>query len=119
MVACSDLTKFGLTIVCATVAVAGCAGRRPPTAKMSAAVTRVVVAEDADASHYAPLEMRLAREKLARAQKAEHEHDNDEAERLAEQSSADAELAQAKASAEKARRNADEMRKAVDALGGP
>jgi hypothetical protein len=117
-VASSGLTRFGLAIICATVAIAGCAGRRPPTAQMSAAATRVVAAEDADASRYAPLEMRVAREKLDGAEKAAYDHDNDEAKRLAEESSADAELAQAKADAEKARRTADEMRKAVDALGG-
>ena len=101
--------NFGAAVLCMAALLGGCAARHPPAA-LSIAAVRVMDADDADASQYAPLEMRLAREKVDGARKAFHEDDYDESKRLAEEASADAHLAQVKARTERTRRQADQVR---------
>jgi uncharacterized protein DUF4398 len=96
----------------------GCSARRPPTAQLSTAEVEVRQADDAQASQYAPLELRLAREKLDRARTAMHDEDYDRARRLADEAYADAQLADAKARSAKAQKNAEEARKSIEELKG-
>ena len=63
---------------------------------MSDAEALIERARAADAPQYAPVEMRFAEEKLARARAAMADKDYDEASRLLSESEVDAELAIAK-----------------------
>jgi hypothetical protein len=94
----------------------GCANYRRPDAQLAQADLAVRDAEQADASRLAPLEMRLARDKLGRARAAIDDDDNLRARRLAEQALADAQLAESRARAEKAERTAREARHTVGVL---
>ena len=67
-----------------------CASIPPPESQMGKADLALRKAEQADAAHYAPLEMRVARTKLEGARAAMRENENLEARRLAEQAKLDA-----------------------------
>jgi hypothetical protein len=73
-------------------------------------------AESLRAWDYSPLDLWVAREELARAERAMDDEDYDRARRLAEQALADAELAAAKVRSERARRRAAHLRRSLEAL---
>jgi hypothetical protein len=106
------------TILATAILIAGCSTARPPTAKLATADVAIREAEEADAARYAPLEMRLAREKLEKARRATDDDEHERARRLSEQAFVDAELAEAKADAEKARAKTEHARESVEALRG-
>ena len=109
--------RVGVVLAVGTVAVAGCAPKRHPSAvRLETAEVAIREAEVSGAAQYAPLDLRLAREKLDRARRALDDDDGDRAHRLSEEALADAQLAEAKTNSEKARYNADEMRKDIEAL---
>jgi hypothetical protein len=83
---------------------------------MVAADVAVREAEESGAGEHAPLELRLAREKLDEAKRAIDGDEYELARRLAEQAYVDAQLAEAKAHSEKAREAAQEVRRTVDAV---
>jgi hypothetical protein len=99
-------------------ALAACSNARPPTAKVSTADVAIQKAEERDAARYAPLEMRLAREKLEKARRAMDDDEYERARRLSEQAFVDAELAEAKADAQRAREKTDQVRESVESLRG-
>jgi hypothetical protein len=68
------------------------------------------------ASQYAPLELRMARDKFDKAQRAMNNKEYIHARRLAEEALVDAELAEAKASSEDARRTANELQQSLETL---
>jgi len=96
--------------------VAACASTPAPTASLQAARTAISNAERADAGQYAGGELGEARTKLASADTAVTEKNMIMAERLAEQSRAEAELASAKTAASKAKAVNEEMQRSTDAL---
>lgn len=85
------------------LALAACAGTPPPNQQLWLATEAVAHAMSAGGAQYAPLEMRLARDKLHRATVAVTIKDHDTARTLAEQAQGDARLAEAKAGSAKAR----------------
>lgn len=93
----------------------GCAGA-PAVDSAAPAELAVNRAIEAKAAEYAPLELRLANEKLEGARRAMNEQEYEEAGRLAESAGADARLAEAKARAEAARKQAQEIRVTIDTL---
>lgn len=101
----------------ALAAIAGCSSERPPVDALSAADLAVRQAETSKAPQSAPLELRLAHEKLDSARQAMDKDDYEKARRMAEEALVDAQLAQAKAESESARKNADELRRSIEALG--
>ena len=109
-------TWVGLSIAVGAVIVGGCAARRGPTPRVQSAEVALREAEVSGSAQYAPLELRLAREKLDQARRAMDDDDRDRAWRLSEEALADAQLAEAKTNSEKARRNAEEVRKSIEAL---
>jgi uncharacterized protein DUF4398 len=117
MLAHRRVAWFGLSVLGTAALLAGCAGEPRPTAKMATADVNFRKAEEDQAAQYAPLEMRLAREKLEAARKAIDDDQYAKARRLSEEASADAELAAAKARAERARHDTDEMRRTVGTIG--
>ena len=93
-----------------------CSSRRPPTAQLSTADLAVRSASDQTASQHAPLDLRLAREKLDKARNAIDDDEYDRAERLAEEALVDAQVAEAKTRAAKSRETLQQTRQDIDAL---
>jgi hypothetical protein len=97
--------------------IAACAATPPaPTASLQAAQQAISSAERADASRYAPGELNQARTKLASAHDEVTEKRMMTAQRLAEESRAEAEFAAAKTSAAKANAVNDEMKRSTGTL---
>ena len=88
----------------------------PPTASLQAAKQAISIAERADASRFAPVELNQARTKLASADEEVSASRMVMAERLAIESRASAELAAARTSASKAKTVNDEMSRSTGAL---
>lgn len=107
---------FGRSVLVVAVAIGGCAAKRQPTAKLEVVEVALREADASGSAQYAPLELRLAREKLDLARRAMNADDPERARRLSEEALADAQLAEAKTNSEKARRNAEEVRKGTEAL---
>ena len=107
--------SFVITAASALLAV-GCASTPAPNAELAVSIAAVAHATAAGAPELAPLELRMAREKLERAQLAMGQRDYDGARMLARESQADAQLAESKTEAIKARKVADESQLAGRAL---
>ena len=111
----SSITRFLLILLLAT-GLGACASVPPPESQMGKADLALRKAEQADAAHFAPLEMRTARTKLEAARAAMREDENLEARRLAEQAKLDAILAEATAHAAQRQEAADTIRADIEAL---
>lgn len=97
--------KPWLTALCsvAVLTVAACGSMETPaTADVAVSKAAVDNAAGAGAAEFAPVEMRSAREKLARANKAMTDKNYELASEMANQASVDAKLAQSKAGSAKA-----------------
>jgi hypothetical protein len=108
-----------LTLLCAAsmLGASGCTSLKAP-ATADVAVSRAAVdnAASADGAEYAPVEMRLAREKLALANKALADKDYELASQLAKEARADARLAQGKANSAKAQAAASALESDIRVL---
>jgi Domain of unknown function (DUF4398) len=93
---------IGATIV----AITGCASTPPPTEQMAVSKSAIANAVSAGGSEYAPVEMRLAQDKMDRARRAMEKEDYENARWLAEEAQADARLAEKKAQSAKAQKAA-------------
>lgn len=96
-----------------------CASVPPPSEAISNAEMAVRQAESVQASEFAPLQMRIAREKLDDAKALVRKGDKDDmlkARRLAEASLVEAQLAEQTARTEIAKKNRDEAQKTIDAM---
>lgn len=91
----SGLRLRGASGLAGLLALCGCAST-PPTASLEQARHAIATAEQAEAGRYAPGELSDARAHLASADNAVRAQDMNTAQRLAEESTADAELASAK-----------------------
>ena len=100
---------FGLVLGCASKGVI-------PSENLSKAETAIQSARTTEARTYAPLDLRIAEDKLAEAQAAVRREDYDGARRLADEALVNAELAEKKAESEKAKRAAQEMRESIETL---
>ena len=80
-----DLTALGRAalLLAATLALAACAGTPAPSAQLAVSTAALTSAAAAGGGEAAPLEMRLARDKLARANLAMASKDYDVARSLA------------------------------------
>jgi hypothetical protein len=97
------------------LSITGCASE-PPKEALSKAEIAIQDADRAGASEYEPQLLGSARTKLSRANKDVDDEENDEARRLAEEALAEAVLANAKTEAAKQFKQANEMKKAIEAL---
>ena len=106
-----------LIAVAGLLLVSACASEpKAPTEALHAAEVAIANAEQARVADYASPELVEARTKLVSARDAVTQEHMVLAQRLAEQSRADAELASAKTEAAKARVVNDEMKKSTDTL---
>jgi hypothetical protein len=109
-------TSLVLALGLGSLLLGACASTPPPTAQMAVANSALSHAVGAGAVELAPTEMALARDKMARANQALKDKDNDGARVLAEQAQLDAQLGEAKAEAIKAQKAATAMQEASRAL---
>lgn len=97
-------------------ALIGCAGETPPIDAISTADVAVNRALDAKAAQLAPLDLRIARDKLGQAKSDMNKEDYVHARRLAEEARVDARVAEARAKAITAADSNREVRKTIDIL---
>jgi hypothetical protein len=113
-----DLTALGRAalLLAATLALAACAGTPAPNAQLAVSTAALTSAAAVGGGEAAPLEMRLARDKLARANLAMAAKDYDVARSLAEEAEVDAQLAGVKARSGQSAKAAAEVQDASRAL---
>lgn len=97
------------------VLLAGCAGN-PPKEQFAVTESAVRGAMSAEATQYAPVEMRAAQDKWREAELAMQKENYDEARRLAEQAEWDARVAERKARAVKAQQAVQDANEAINEL---
>ena len=95
---------------------AGCATVPAPNETLSNAEYAIRKAEEREATQFAPLEIRVAKDKIEQARLSMAAGDNRQARRFAEQAAVDAQLAEAKARAARAEATAREIEKSIEAL---
>ena len=100
-------------LACATLG--ACATEQAPVAQLSSARTMVSQAQSV-ASRYAPAELKVAQDKLVRADAAMARDDWPQARRLAEQAEVDAKFAWSVAENERTRRGTAELAQSIDEL---
>jgi hypothetical protein len=105
-----------LAMGCAVIFTAGCASTPPPTEQMAVSNSAIANAMSAGGSEYAPVEMRIAQEKMDRASRAMAREDYEVARSLAAEAQADARLAEKKAESAKARKAAVVMQEDIRVL---
>jgi hypothetical protein len=112
----SRLTK-GAAAFAATIGVlAACASNPAADEKIAVAKASVQRAEGSGAPEYAPVELASARDKLARAEKANTDRNLQPAIVLAEQANVDAQLAEATAQQQRSSKAATEFDTSMQAL---
>lgn len=111
----NTLLRSGVSAALISWLVVGC-GSAPPKDVLSQAEVAIQNAERAGTSQYEPELLSSARTKLKRANKKADDDDNEEARRMAEEAIVEANLATAKAEAAKEAKQADDMKKAIEAL---
>ncbi len=109
------LRRSAWTVIVAG-ALAGCATPQPPAAKISLARDSVGRALAAQATQFAPLEMKTAQDKLARMEQALGEKNYIQVDALADQIEADAGLAEAKATAVRKQQVLKQAREGIQVL---
>jgi hypothetical protein len=90
-----------------------CSSVEPPHGVLSQADFQVREAEELQASQYAPLELRTARDKLESAEAAMRREDYVRARHLAEEALVDAQLASEKTRSEKVQENLAVLRRTI------
>ena len=95
---------------------AGCASKVAPVENITSAEMAIMVAQESNASVYAPLELKVATDKLKQAKAAIEREEFDKAQRFADEAMLDAQLAEAKSRSEKAQKTAQEMRDNIETL---
>ena len=96
--------------------VVGCSTARPPRDQVAAADLQVKEALNSKASADAPLDLRMAVEKLDKAKVAMSNEHYTQARRLAEEALVDAQVAEAKAKSHQAQQTMHEVRQTLDNL---
>jgi hypothetical protein len=110
------VTKCSAAIGAALLALAACASNPVADEKIAVAKASLQRAEGSGAPEFAPVQLAAARDKLARAEKANADHELQPATNLAEQANVDAELAEATAQEERAHRAAKEFDRSINTL---
>ena len=95
---------------------AGCSAKNPPVEKISNAQSAISRASDNNAEVYSPLELKIAKEKLDRAQELSKEKKYEDAAMLAEEAKIDARLAEEKSRTKESKKIANEILDSINAL---
>lgn len=107
-------TRIGSMIL--TALLTGCASVPPPDEQIGQAQSAIDAAEQAEATSFAPVELREAKRKLDEARAMMEDEEYETARRLAEQAEVDAELARLKAGSAKAEAAANEVQQGIRTL---
>jgi hypothetical protein len=110
------LSKSAVAFSAAVVLLAACASNPVADEKIAVAKVSLQRAEGSGAPEFAPVELASARDKLARAEKANTDHDLRPATMLAEQATIDAQLAEATAQQQRSHKAAVEYDASMQAL---
>ncbi len=107
-----------LTILVAVVIpfMVGCASKVAPVENITSAEMAIMAAQESNASVHAPLELKVAADKLNQAKAAMEQEEFDKARLLADEATVDAQLAEARSRSEKAKKTAQEMRDNIETL---
>lgn len=112
----SDLSTILIPLAAALLFV-GCAVNEPmPVKSLSDAEAAIGAAKDSDAAMIAPLDIRIAEEKLQKANAAVAKKDYPAARRLADEAAVDAKIADAKSGARKLKSTEKELNQSIEAL---
>ena len=98
-----------IAVVVIALSAAGCASKVAPVESMTGAELVIKVAKDGNAAINAPLELKLAEDKLSAARAAVDREEFTQAKRLADEAFMDAKLAETKSLSVKAKKQAQEM----------
>jgi hypothetical protein len=112
----SRLTKGAAAFAATVVALAACASNPAADEKIAVAKASVQRAEGSGAPEFAPVELASARDKLARAEKANADRNLQPATLLADQANVDAQLAEATAQQQRSHTAAMEFDTSMQAL---
>jgi len=112
----SRLNKGAAAFTATVVVLAACASNPAADEKIAVAKASVQRAEGSGAPEFAPVELASARDKLARAEKANTDRNLQPATMLAEQANVDAQLAEATAQQQRSRKAAMESDAGMQAL---
>ena len=112
----SILTKLTFALLAATAGIAAYAGNPIADEKIAVAKASLDRAEQSGAPQAAPVELATARDKLARAEKANADHNPKPAALLADQSNIDAQVAEAMALQARSKKAATEFDTSMQAL---
>jgi len=112
----SRLTKSAAGIAVTVMVLGACASNPLADEKIAVAKASLQRAEGSGAPEFAPVELATARDKLARAEKANADHDLQPATNFAEQANVDAELAEATAQEQRAHLAAMEFDSSIKTL---
>ncbi len=107
----------GLVLFFILILAAGCASRGTGHIEsIASAELGIRIAKDSNATINAPLELKFAEDKLSAARQAATREDFVTAKRLADEALVDAKLAESRSITIKAKKQAQEMRDAIDTL---
>lgn len=106
---------FGLAMVAILISLNGCSTPKSKTLPIAQS-TMKNVGQDADVVKHAPLELRVAKDKLEQAEKAAKDDENEAAERLAKEALVNLELAEVRAEAQKTAKTVKDMEKSISTL---
>jgi hypothetical protein len=112
----TKLTKGAAAFAATVVALAACASNPAADEKIAVAKASLQRAEGSGAPEFAPVELASARDKLARAEKANTDRNLQPATLLAEQANIDAELAEASAQQQRSHKAAMEFDTSMQTL---
>ena len=106
---------FGLAMVAILISFIGCSTPKSRTLPIAQS-TMISIEQDADIVKLAPLELRVAKDKLEQAENAAQDDKNEAAERLAQEALINLKLAKAKAEAKKTAKTVKDMEKSISTL---
>ncbi len=95
--------------------ISGCASTGP-SATLPLARSFLETSQEDRLSEFAPLELRIAQDKVEEAEQAAKAKDHNKAERLSQEALANLKLAEAKAAAKKSQTIAEELERAISTL---
>jgi hypothetical protein len=110
------MRRLPIGLVAAAWVALGCASVPEPKGELANADLALRKAESVNAAELAPLDARLAREKLEQAKLDQSKGRNQDARRLAEQAEVDALVAEAKARSTRVQRATEEKQNQIDLL---
>ncbi len=99
-----------------TIFLSGCASKNPPLDRISSAESAINRASDNKAQIYAPLELKIAKEKLEKAKMLLKDKQYEEAAMIAKEAKVDAELAEEKSRTKETQKIAQEILDSINAL---